>query len=582
MVETILTRAPTEGLALPADNTKKPKVDKAKVKARFRELFDKRQNYEKRWKSIRDYQLPHIGYFDDTADSSNAARRRDDKIYSGIAWESAQIFASGVMSGLTPPSRQWFKFTFEDRELADNTQASAVLDERQEILTAILAKSNFYNAIHSVYTELPFGQCPLAIFPDSKTGVFFMPFTIGTYAIDINAQGEVNAFARKYKLSPVQMAEQFGEDNLPRNVKDALKNNSSKYEKSFNVHWLVEPNRNSKEGKSRFDMPYMSLYWVEGSGDSEWLYVGGFHEWPVPTARYLVSGGEAYAKGPGWFAEGDAKMLQALAKDLLMSVELGVKPPMQATANAVRQGVNLIPGGATIVEDLSNPIVPLFNVNINVDHLRMTITDVENKIKRAYSADLFLMLDQLEKGQMTAREVMERSQEKLSQLGPVVERLQYEFLNPIIERVYSILDRAGIFPDFPDDLMEMLEDREVKIEYVSPLAQAQKMSGLVNIEQAIAFTGQMMQVWPEVVDKIDPLETVNRYFEMLGAPATIRRSDEQVQEIQQARQEEQMQQQQMQQMIQAAPAVEQATKAAENLTNAANDGSPVIQQWLGM
>lgn len=582
MVDTILTRAPTNKLALPSDTQKKQKVDKAKARARVKGILDKRLDYEKRWKSIRDYQLPFVGFFDDTADNSNAARRRDMNILNGIAWEAVQIFAAGVMSGLTPPSRQWFKFAFSDRRLADNTDLAAILDERQEILTSVLAKSNFYNAIHNVYTELPFGQCPLGIFAGGKAGIFFSPFTIGTYGLDINACGEVDTFVRRYKLTPVQMAEQFGEENLPRNVKDALKNNSTKYTNQFNVCWLVEQNRESEGGISRFDMPYLSLYWVENSDESEWLYVGGFHEWPIPTARYLVTGNEAYAKGAGWFAEGDAKMLQLLEKDSLMAAELGVKPPMQATQKATRQGINLIPGGATIVEDLANPIVPLFNVNVNIEHLQYKIKEVEAKIKRTYNADLFLMLDQLDKGQMTAREVMERTQERLQQLGPVVERLQDEFLNPIIERVYGILDRAGVFPDFPEEMLEVLDGQDVKIEYLSPLAQAQKMSGLVSIEQAIAFVAQMAQLWPETVDKIDALETINRYFEMLGAPATIRRSEEDLAQIQQQKQEAAMQEQQMQQMMQAAPAINQAAQAAKNLTEAAQDGNPATEALLGL
>lgn len=583
MEDTLLARAPTAGLGKGSGNGlfKGYMPDKVKVRARFKGLFEKRRDYEARWKCIRDYQLPYLGYFSDTGDVSNPARRRDEKVYNGIAWEAAQVFASGVMSGLTPPSRQWFKFCFADRGLGNDSEACAVLDERQDILMGVLAKSNFYNAVHSVYTELPFGQCPLAIFPHCKTGVYFMPFTVGSYALDVNASGEVNCFARKYRLSASQLLEQFGEECLPGKVRDALRNNGTRYTSSFTVCWLVEENGDAAEGRvDRFGMPYRSLYWVEDSELDEWLYVGGFHEWPVPTARYLVSGNEAYAKGPGWFAEGDAKMLQLLEKDCLMAVELGVKPPMQATANSVRQGINLIPGGATIVEDLGNPIVPLFNMNMNIEHLQYKIKETEGKIRRVYSADLFLMLDQLDKGQMTAREVMERTQEKLQQLGPVVERLQFEFLNPILERVYGILDRAGVFPDFPDGLADVLDGQDVKIEYISPLAQAQKMSGLVNIEQAIAFTGQMSQLWPEVVDKIDPLETVNRYLEMLGAPATIRRSNEVVGERQAAKEEKLAQQMEMEQLLKAAPALNEASKAVGNVVKAS--GEDGLKAMLGM
>ncbi len=153
---------------------------------------------------------------------------------------------------------------------------------------------------------------------------------------------------------------------------------------------------------------------------------------------------------------------------------------------------------------------------------------------------------------------MERQQEKLQQLGPVVERLQDEFLSPIIERTYNILERMGAFPPISDDLLMRMQDKEIKIEYISPLAQAQKMSGLVNIEQALSFVGQMVQLYPEVRNMVDPLGTTRRYFELLGAPAAMQRPEEEVQAImkqeQQAMQEQQQMQAQQQMAQTAAPA----------------------------
>lgn len=101
---------------------------------------------------IRDYQLPFLGVFDGEQDQS---KLYTDKILTGIAWESCQIFASGVMSGMTPPSRKWFKLTMENTDMAANSDVAKVLDEREEILYAVFAKSNFYNVVHQVYMELP-------------------------------------------------------------------------------------------------------------------------------------------------------------------------------------------------------------------------------------------------------------------------------------------------------------------------------------------------------------------------------------------------------------------------------------------
>ena len=227
-------------------------------------------------------------------------------------------------------------------------------------------------------------------------------------------------------------------------------------------------------------------------------------------------------------------------------------------------------------------VTPLFQVQGNLDHLREVVADVTTRIKRAYSADLFMMLDQQDKA-MTAREVLERTQEKMNILGPVVQRMQFEFLGRIIERVYNILDRERMFPEPEDEeTAAMLAEQELKIEYISPLAQAQKMSGLVNIEQAVAFVAQIAQFNQDVLDKVDWNESVNRYFDMLGAPAAIKRTDDEFAQIQQQKQEAVEKAQQMQQAAQMAQMAAPAAQAAKNATEAAQDGNPAMQQLLGM
>lgn len=183
---------------------------------------------------------------------------------------------------------------------------------------------------------------------------------------------------------------------------------------------------------------------------------------------------------------------------------------------------------------------------------------------------------------MTAREVMERTNEKMQQLGPVVQRMQFEFLSNIIERVYNILDRAGVFPQ-PDnpDLAQTLAQQEIRIEYISPLAQAQKMSGLVNIEQGLAFVANVAQMSPDVLDKIDYSEAVSRYLDMVGAPASIKRSDDDFKKIQAQKQAAQQQQQQAAQAMQMAQAAAPAAQAAKAATDAAQNGNPALRQLLG-
>ena len=574
-------RAPATSFVTTSDMALKLQLDKKKYKSKVRQMEENRQDYLKRWKAIRDYQLPYIGCFDDTADTTDYARRRDTNIYHSVAWQANQSFAAGVMSGLTPPSRQWFRLIWSNDTMKNHPEAGELLDKRMNILQDVLLKSNFYNAIHSSYLELAFGQAPLAIFQDADTGVHFVPFTVGTYMMENGPDGIVDTFCTKYEMTARQLADKFGADRLPSSIRAELENGGVKTK--HKLWWLVEPNRfhdRNKEVMDKYHMKYLSLYWLE-EGEKDFLDIGGFQEWPIPVARYLVTGNETYGKGPGWFAEGDSKGLQKLEKDDIIAVELGIKPPMAASATTAKQGVNLTPGSYTVVER-NEPVTPLFNVNVNLQHLQEKILDLQDRIKRAYSADLFMMLERLEDKSMTAQEVLQRKQEQLQQLGPVVQRLQFEFLRKIIERVYNILDRAGILPQPEDaELALALSNEEVTIEYISPLAQAQKMAGMTNIEQAIAFTGQLAQFDQSVLDKIDFAKTIDSYFDMVGAPASIKRTEEEYEAIQQQKAQAMAEAKQQEQMAQAVQMAAPAAQAAKNITEAANDGNPALQEWLG-
>lgn len=570
----IFARSPT----MRAEKKKKTR-SKAAANNKVAQLIAKRRNYLNKWKEIRDYQLPYLGVLEES-EFSNMHERRDSKIYTGCAWECCNIFASGIMSGLTPPSRNWFKLSFANPELKENKEASMILDERNQILERVLAGSNFYNAAQSVYMELPFGVGALGVFPDAKTGVRFTHYPIGTYCIDVGADGIANTFCRKYKMYTSQIAEQFGIENLPQTLKNELERDGG-LQSEHTICCLIEPNREyDKHNPSRLTMPYSVAYWIDGSADDEWLHIGGAYEMPVAVARYLVTGLEPYAKGAGWFALGDSKMLQALEKDLLVAVQLGVRPPMQADVETAMRGINIIPGAANAT-NMNGGIKPIFDVRLDIASVQAKIEAVKEAIKRAYNADLFLTISSIEKGQMTAREVMERSQEKLQQLGPVVERLEFEFLSVILERVYNILERANMFPPFPDEMMADMAGEEVRIEYISPLAQAQKMSGLTAIEQLFAFAGTIAQMYPEVGDKIDALEAIDKYAQALGSPAAILRSDDEVAKMQEARRQAQAQAQAQQAMIEGAPALNQTAQAAKNFREAVGGSNDVMAQILG-
>jgi hypothetical protein len=196
------------------------------------------------------------------------------------------------------------------------------------------------------------------------------------------------------------------------------------------------------------------------------------------------------------------------------------------------------------------------------------IDKVKERIDQAYFADLFRMLDFLDDRERTAFEISERKEEKVAMLGPALESLTDEMLDPTIEIVYADCERAGRFPPPP----EVMNGVPIKVEYTSILAQAQKAAGLGTLERVLGIVGSTAEAKqdPSVWDKVNVPVTIEIAHDMLGAPARMLNSDDQVAAIQQGR----AQQQKMAQMAQMAPAMKDGATAMKTMGEAVpQDGS---------
>ena len=175
---------------------------------------------------------------------------------------------------------------------------------------------------------------------------------------------------------------------------------------------------------------------------------------------------------------------------------------------------------------------------------------------------------------MTAREVVERHEEKMLQLGPVMERLTDELLDPLIDRTFSVLLRNGDLPPPPEELQGM----ELKVEYISILAQAQKLVGTSAVERLASFVGNLAGVRPEVLDKINFDEMVDQYGGMLGVPPQLIRPDEEVAKLRQARAQQAAQAQQAEA---AAASVQGARVLSETDTSSDNALTRILSNLGG-
>ena len=142
---------------------------------------------------------------------------------------------------------------------------------------------------------------------------------------------------------------------------------------------------------------------------------------------------------------------------------------------------------------------------------------------------------------MTATEVHARVGIVRQMLGPNYERMQSEFLRPLVNRCFGLAWRAGIFPDPPQSLM----GRRTQLVYLSPLARAQQMEEIQAMERYEQSLGMMAQMGhPEVLDNYNWDGAARRKHNLLSVPANLQLLTEEVQQARQAR-AQQMQEQQM-------------------------------------
>ena len=533
-------------------------------------LLREREAWEPVWKELARQMAPYLGYFD--GDQANDGRRRDDAIIDGTPLRAAHVFVSGLQSGLTSPARQWFRLALADPDLSKYTPVRAWLDDVQMRMTDVFAKSNFYNELLRVYNELSvFGTAAVQMNEDYRSVIRCRAFTAGEYALGLDSELRVDTLYRKIRMTPRQMAGAFGEKNMSQSARDALERGGR--EVLFDVHHLIEPNDGDIPGVLD-DFPFRAVYW-ENAEDDKLLRVAGYHEFPAPAPRWNATGRDIYGRGPGWDALGDCRMLQKMQEDKLKALDKFVDPPMQAPNAARRTGVNLLPGGINYHDEMTpnSGVRPVYQIQPDLQALEFSVEKTQEAIRQTFFNDLFLMIAATGRPQMTAREVAERYEEKLLMLGPLLERTEGDLLSPAIGRTFSIMERVGLIPPPPPEA----EGMDLNVEYVSLLAQAQKMVGTAGIEQFVAFAGGVAGGSPEALDTVNADEAVRIYADMLGVPATLVRSEEDVASIREQRRKQMEAQQQAQMGMQAA----QGAKTLSETNTEGNNALSALLSGLG-
>lgn len=501
--------------------------------SRLGALRNERASWVEHWQDVSRFVLPRNGRF--FLDDRNRGNKRHNNILDSTATRALRTLAAGMLAGMTSPARPWFRLTIKDTDLAKFHPVKVWLDDVSSLMLHVFARSNTYRVLHGLYEELGvFGTAGSIVVEDFKTVIRHYPMTCGEYCMATDFEGRVNTVYREFQRPVHEIVAHFGLENCSPTVRNLYARGS--LQSWIPIVHVIEPRADADRDLRKRDarnMAFRSCYFEAGADPTRYLRESGYQEFPGIMPRWHVAGGDIYGHSPAMEALGDVRQLQQEQMRKGQGIDYQTQPPLQVPTSLKSQEVERLPGGITYIDSpgQQQAIKSLWDVNLNLEHLLADIGDVRQRINSAFSADMFLMLANSDRSQMTAYEVAEKHEEKLLMLGPVLERLHDEMAEPFIERTFSRLVEANVLPPLPQEL----SDHEIDIEFVSMLAQAQRAVGVTSIDRFVGTVGQIATMKPEVLDKIDGDFLIDEYADRLGVSPRLLVAGEQVALIREAR-----------------------------------------------
>lgn len=491
---------------------------------RLNEMMGRRAPWESHWQELSDYVLPRRG---DIARITSPGAKRNAKIFDSTAIEANEILAAGLHSMLTSPATPWFELRVRDIALLGDREVRAWLDLAAKEMHAALNASNFQTEVHELYLDLGcFGTAAMFIEEDAEQLVRFSTRTLSEIFVAQSATGRIDTVFRKFSFTARQAVQRFGEDAVGERVRKLFRENS---ESEIELLHAVIPREERNIGKrdSR-NMPFASLY-VDIMGRHV-LSESGFQEFPYVVPRWSKASGEMFGRSPAMKALADIKMLNEMCRTTIKAAQKVVDPPLLVADDGVMLPVRTTPASLNYARFLPNGTDPIRPLRTSAD-VGLGLQMEESRRKSIRSAFFVDQLQLAGSPQMTATEVLQRTEEKLRLLGPMLGRLQTELLMPLIERVYGIMVRSDVLPEPPGSLT----GAQAEITYVSPIARAQRSTEAQGLLSLIQIVAPLAQFQPDLLDNIDGDAALKHLWTLFSVPQGLLRDERQVAAIRKGR-----------------------------------------------
>jgi hypothetical protein len=524
------------------------------VTARMSVLETERYSWWLHWRELASYILPRRYKWLITPNQYNRGSPINQQIIDETGSIAARVLSAGMMSGITSPSRPWFRMELQQEELNDMAPVKLWCAEVAKRMQMVMAGSNYYTAKAMQFNDLAiFGTAPMLIYEDFDSVIRCFNPCAGEYYLANGPDFTVDTCYRKFTMTASQVAAEFGIENCSASVQALVNRTGASKDTEVIIAHAVEPNVDytGGTGMSTSGVPnkfrYREVFWEWGVNQSAVLRIKGYYEQIGSFPRWDLVGNDPYGRSPAMDALPSIKQLQLESKRKAQALDKMVNPPMKASVGMKNQPASLLPGAVTYTQGPNDFFEPVYQFNPPIQEITQDIQDVRERIKGTFFNDLFMMISQLDTVR-TATEIDARREEKLQQLGPVLERFQNEGLAPDIDRIFAIMQRNGLIPPAPPEI----RGAPLKVVYDSMLSQMQRAAQTGSIERLWAQVGSLAGAVPDVLDLINWDEGVDEYADMLGVSPKLLNDPAKVAQMRQAKAQAAQQQAAMQQSLAAA------------------------------
>ena len=490
-----------------------------------------RTYYEATWDEI-------IEFINHSSKSINKSPQKGQKtgesVYDSTAIRARNLLSDGLNGYLVSPAMRWFSLklpntlefpgwsgmrSWNGKRMDEMPEVKQWLEWCEEVLYSSFVRSNFYDRTPQIFSDgATIGTVDTYTEEDIITGKtsFTVPHVREIY-IASDLYGRIDTVHRKYQVSVRNLVKKFGYDKL-KAVDPGIwyKFENTPFEMVDIIHAVFPRSDFDPRMKDNKNKPYASC-WI---CNNKLVQESGYADSPHTVWRWRTESDEVYGRSPGWDSLIEVRLSNQMGEDILDAADMALRPPY-AVLEELRGRVQIVPKGRTYLQNMNMAPAPLASDMRGFPFSMETQARVDKAIESHFHTDFFLMLSRaaFEKINLTATQVLEMQGEKAAVLGSRIGALQTEFLNPIIDRMFSIERRAGRIPPIPDVLLEY-SGTNIEIDYMGPLAQAQRrLFKTQNINAALSSVAPLLEVAPDVVRSIiNWEETIRELLETNGMP----------------------------------------------------------------